>query len=87
MITTVYYLTVKFSTPTKIGYTKANQATTRQFHFQSLQLSRQAIVKPTEVVTRDVLAIEWDGYGITLDNPDLWEENPKPELVERIKEV
>ena len=29
MVIVVYCLTVKFSTPTKIGYIKANQATTR----------------------------------------------------------
>ena len=70
MVTVVYCQTVKFLTPTGIGYVKVDQATTRKCHNQSLQLSRQAVFEPDEVVTRDFLAIERDGSMITLDNLD-----------------
>ena len=79
MITIVYYLTIKFLTPTKIRYVKANQATARQCHLQSLQLSNKAMTKLTEVIARDVLAIgQRVGKDITLDSLDLREEYIKP---------
>ena len=40
MVTTVYSLTIKFSTSIVIGYIKTDQATSRQCHIQSLQLSK-----------------------------------------------
>ena len=87
MVTAVYCMTIKFLTPTRIGYVKVDQATTRQCHNQSLQLSRQAISEPDKVVTRDVLAIKRDGSTITLDNLDPKEDYLKPEPFERIVEV
>ena len=39
MVTAVYCLTVKFPTLTRVGYIKTDQATARQCHIQSLQLS------------------------------------------------
>ena len=46
MVIAVYCLTVKFPTPTGVGYVKIDQATTRQCHIQSLQLSRQSVGIP-----------------------------------------
>ena len=46
MVTTVYCLTIKFSTHTGVGYIKANQAMARQCHIQSIHLSKQAISEP-----------------------------------------
>ena len=40
MVSTVYCLTVKFPTPTEVGYIKADQATARQCHIQAIHLSR-----------------------------------------------
>ena len=70
MVIAVYYLTIKFPNPTGIGYVKADQGIGRQCHNQSLQLSRQVVSKPDEVVIKDVLEIERDGSMITLDNLD-----------------
>ena len=87
MVTIVYHLIVKFLTPTEIEFIKANQVMARQCHIQSLQLSKQAVTKPNKVITMDVLAIERDGSGITLDNLDLEEDYPKLEPIERTVEV
>ena len=87
MVTVVYCLIVKFFTFTQIKYIKANQVTIRQCHIQSLQLSKQAVTKPDKVITRDVLAIEQDRSGITLDSLDPQKDYPKPESVERTVEV
>ena len=83
MVIAVYFLTVKFLTPTRIEYIKVDQATAPQCHIQSLQLSKQAVSKPDEVVIKDVLAIERDGFMIALDSLDPREDYPKLELIER----
>ena len=55
--------------------------------YQSLQLSRQVISEPGEVMTGDILAIERDGFAIILDDLNLREDYPKPELVKRTMEM
>ena len=50
-------------------------------------MSKQAIPKLKEVVTRDILAIKHDGSKIDTDNLDPREDYPKPELVEQTKEI
>ena len=87
IVTTIYCLTIKFLTPTRIRYIKANQATAWQCHIQSLQLSKQAIAESNEVITRDVLAIERDRSRITLDSLDPREDYPKLEPIKRTIEV
>ena len=75
MVTTMYYLTIKFPTPMRIKYVKANQTTTQKCHIQSLQLSGEVITKPIKVVVEDVLAIEHRvGEDIILDSLDPKEE-------------
>lgn len=63
MVTTMYYLTIKFPTPTRVRYIKANPTTTRECHIQSLQMGKEAIREPPEAsielaIRGDVLAIE-----------------------------
>ena len=85
MVIAVYYLIVKFLTPTRIKYIKVDQAMARQCHIQSLQLSKQAVSELDKVVIGDVLAIECDGYMIMF--LDLKEDYPKPEPVEQTMEI
>ena len=85
MVSTVYCLTVKLPTPTRIRYIKADQAITRQCHIQSIHLSKQAVSKPREVVIGDILAIERDGSGIDVDGLDSKEDYPKLEPVEQME--
>ena len=87
MVFAVYCLTVKFPTPTRIGYIKADQAIVRQCHIQSIHLSKQAVSKLREVVTGDILAIERDGSIIDVNGLDPRDDYPKPELVEQIEEI
>ena len=87
MVLTVYCLTVKFLTFTRVGYIKVDQATARQCHIQAIHLSKQAIFEPEKVVTRNVLAIERDGSGINVEDLDPREDYPKLELVEQIEEI
>ena len=87
MVSAVYCLTVKFSTPTGVGYIKADQATIRQCHIQAIHLSKQAVSKPEKVVTGDVLAIERNGSGIDIEDLDPREDYPKPEPVEQTGEI
>ena len=83
MVTTVYCLTVKFLTPTRVGYVKIDQATARQCHIQSLQLSRQSIGILGNDLSGDVLAIEQQtGMIIPLEELDPREDYPKLEPVE-----
>ena len=64
-------LDLKFMTHTGIIYVKPNQATTKQCHLQSLQLSGEAIIGLREIMIRDVHAIEKKvGVDITLDRLD-----------------
>ena len=87
MVSVVYCLTVKFSTPTGVGYIKVDQATARQCHIQAIHLSKQAVSEPEKVVTRNVLAIERDGSGINVEDLDPREDYPKPEPVEQTEEI
>ena len=82
MVSTVYYLTIKISTTTRVGYIKVDQAMARQCHIQSIHLSKQAVSKPREVVIGDILAIERDGSRIDVDGLDSRKDYPKPEPVE-----
>ena len=82
MVSAVYCLTVKFPTPTEVGYIKTDQATARQCHIQAIHLSKQAVSEPEKVVTEDVLAIERDGSEIDIEDLDPREDYPKPEPVE-----
>ena len=83
----VYCLTVKFLTPTRIRYTKVDQATARQCHIQSLHLSKQVVLELDKVVTWDILAIECDGSMIMLDGLDSREDYHKPGLIEQTEEI
>ena len=87
MVSAVYCLTVKFPTPTRVGYIKADQATARQCHIQAINLSKQAVFKLEKVVTGDVMAIERDGSRIDIEDLDLKEDYPKPEPVEQTEEI
>ena len=82
IVSAVYCLTVKFPTPTGVGYIKADQATARQCHIQAIHLSKQAVTEPEKAVTGDVLAIERNGSGIDIEDLDPREDYPKPEPVE-----
>ena len=82
MVPVVYCLTVKFPTPTKVGYIKADQATARQCHIQAIHLSKQTVSEPEKVVIGDVLAIERDGSKIDIEDLDPREDYPKSEPVE-----
>ena len=82
MVSAVYCLTVKFSTPTGVDYIKADQAMTRQCHIQAIHLGKQAVCKPEEAITGDVLAIERDGSKIAIEELDPKEDYPKSEPVE-----
>ena len=81
-----FCLTVKFLTPTEVGYIKADQALTRQCHIQVIHFSKQIVSEP-EVVTRDVLAIERDGLDISIDDLDPKENYPKPKPVEQTEKI
>ena len=87
MVSTVYCLTVKFPTPTGVGYIKLDQVTARQCHIQAIHLSKQAVPELDKVVTGDVLAIERDGSEIDIEDLDLREDYPKPEPVEQTEEI
>ena len=87
MISTVYCLTVKFPTPTRVGYIKIDQATARQCHIQAIHLSKQAVSEPEKVVTGDVLAIERDGSEIDIEDLDPREDYPKLEPMEQTEET
>ena len=87
MVSAVYCLIVKFSTPTGVEYIKADQATARQCHIQAIHLSKQAISEPEKVVIGDVLAIERDGSGIKVEDLDPREDYPKPEPVEQTEKI
>ena len=45
-------------------------------------MSKQAVCKPEEAITRDVLAIERDGSKIAIEELDPREDYPKPEPIE-----
>ena len=68
-------------------YIKADQATARQCHIQAIHLSKQAVCKPEEAITGDVLAIERDGSKITVEELDPREDYPKPEPIEQTEEI
>ena len=88
MVTAVYCLTIKFLTPTGVGYVKIDQATARQCHIQSLQLSRQSIGIPENDLSGDVLAIEQQiGMTIPLEELDPRENYPKVEPVEQTEKI
>ena len=87
MVSVVYCFTVKFSTPTGVGYIKVNQATARQCHIQAIHLSKQAVSEPEKMVTGDVLAIERDGSRIDIEDLYPREDYPKPEPVEQTEEI
>ena len=88
MVTAVYCLTVKFPTPTGVGYIKANQATARQCHLQSLQLSQQIAGTLGTDLSGDVLAIEQlSDPIIPLEELDPREDYLKPEPVEQTQDV
>ena len=87
IVSAVYCLTVKFPTPTGVGYIKTDQATARQCHIQAIHLSKQAVTESEKAVTGDVLAIERNGSGIDIEDLDLREDYPKPEPVERTEEI
>ena len=87
MVSTVYYLTVKFPTPTRVGHIKEDQVMTRQCHIQSIHLSKQAVSELGKVVTWDILAIERDASKINVNGLDPKEDYPKPELMEQTEEI
>ena len=87
MVSVVYCLTVKFSTPTGVGYIKVDQATARQCHIQTIHLSKQAVSEPEKVVTGDILALERNGSAINIEDLDPMEDYPKPEPVEQTEEI
>ena len=87
MVSTVYCLTIKFPTPTKVGYIKADQATARQCHIQAIHLSRQAVSEPEKAVIGDVLAIGRSDSKIGIEDLDPREDYPKPEPVEQTEEI
>ena len=87
MVSIIYYLTIKFPTPTGVGYIKADQVTAQQCHIQSIHLSKQAVFEPEKVVTGDVLAIKRNGSGIDREDLDPREDYPKPEPVEQTEEI
>ena len=88
MMTAVYCLIVKFSTPTGVGYIKTDQATARQCHIQSLQLSHPSVGIPKKELSGDVLAIEQKiDMPISLEELDPCEDYPKPKLVEQTEEI
>ena len=80
-------ITVKFSTPTGVGYIKVDQATTQQCHIQAIHLSKQEVSEPEKVVTGDVLAIERDGSGINVEDLNHREDYPKLEPVKQTEEI
>ena len=82
MVSAVFYLTVKFPTPTRVRYIKADQVTARQCHIQAIHLSKQAVSEPEKAVTGDVLAIERNSSKIDIKDLDPRENYPKPEPVE-----
>ena len=85
MVSAVYCLIVKFPTPTRVGYIKADQAMARQCHIQAMHLSKQTIPKLEETVIGDVLAIKRDGSKINIKDLDPREDYPKHEPVEQTK--
>ena len=87
MVSAVYCLTVKFLTPTRVGYIKVDQVMTRQCHIQAVHLSKQTVPDLEEAVTGDVLAIERDGLEINIQDLDPREDYPKLEPVEQIEEI
>ena len=87
MVSAVYCLTVKFSTPTRVGYIKVDQATAQQCHIQVIHLSKQAVSEPEKAVIGDILAIERDGSRINIEDLDLREDYPKPEPVEQTEKI
>ena len=86
LVSTVYYLRVKFPIPIGVGYIKADQAMARQCHIQAIHLSKQIVSEP-EVVTRDVLSIECNDSEIKIEDLDSMEDYPKPEPVEQTEEI
>ena len=87
LVSVVYYLTVKFPTPTGVGYIKADQATVRQCHIQVIHLNKQAVSEPEKVVTGDVLTIERDGSRIKVEDLNPREDYPKPEPIEQTEKI
>ena len=87
MVSAVYCLTVKFPTPTGVGYIKADQATARQCHIQAIHLSKQVVSESENMVTGDILAIERDGSGVNIEDLDPREDYPKPEPVEQTEQI
>ena len=87
MVSAVYCLTIKFPTPTGVGYIKADQATARQCHIQAIHLSRQAVSEPEKAITGDVLAIDRSDSGIGIEDLDPREDYPKPEPVEQTEAI
>ena len=83
MVSTIYCLTVKFPTLTRVGYIKADQITAQQCHIQTIHLSKQAVFELEKVVTGDVMAIERDGSGVNIEDLDSREDYLKPEPVEQ----
>ena len=55
----------------------------RQCHIQAIHLGKQAVCKPEEAITGDVLAIERDGSRIALEELDPKKDYPKPEPTNR----
>ena len=87
MVTAVYCLTVKFPTPIRVRYIKKDQAMARQCHIQFIHLSKQAIREPEKAVIGDILAIERDGSGISVDDFNPREDYPKLEPIEQTKKI
>ena len=87
MVSAVYCLTVKFPTPTRVGYIKVDQAMACQCHIQSIHLSKQVIPESKEVVIGDILATERDGLKINIVDLDPREDYPRPELVEQTEKI
>ena len=86
MVSTVYCLTVKFPTLTKVGYIKTDQALARQCHIQAIHVSKQT-VSELEVVMGDVLSIERNGSEINIEDLDPRKDYPKPKPVEQKEEI
>ena len=87
MVSAIYCLTVKFPTPTGVGYIKVDQAMARQCHIQAIHLSKQIVPEPKEAVKEDILAIERDGSKINIEDLDPRKDYPKPEPVKQTEKI